>query len=231
VRKSLLASAALFLFPLAAHAADKVAEAPPTGFTWQGPYIGAHAGFGWGTEHDDQSRFFPTGPGPGDRYNLDGFIGGVHAGYNWQLGSLVYGLEADLDASNIKGGTNFDYGGYSGRLSFRNDIQGSARLRVGYALDRTLIYGTGGVAFAHGELTERPDGGGGIYRDDRTHVGWTIGSGVEYAFTDNWIGRLEGRYTSFGNRGYNMSDPGFSNYIYKVKFDQAVVNVGLSYKF
>jgi outer membrane immunogenic protein len=229
VKKFLLASVALLLFPFTAQAAD-IAEQLPPDLTWQGFYLGAHVGHGWGTEMDNQSEFFQDGPQPADEFNIGGFIGGIHAGYNWQMDTLVFGVEGDIDGSNIKGDTDFDYGFYSGNLSFKSDLQGSARLRAGYAMDRALIYATGGVAFARGELTE--DGGpDDHYRDEQTHIGWTLGAGIEYAFTSNWIGRLEGRYTDFGSKAYNMSEPGLSDYIYDVDLTQTVLSVGVSYKF
>src|SRR5690606_33039578 len=113
---------------------------------WTGGYVGLHAGYAWGRENDDQSEFSPPAETVGDRFDVDGFIGGIHAGYNWQPGSFVYGVEGDIDYANIKGGADFDFFGPA-RLSFESDWQGSLRLRAGYAVDTWLFYGTGGVAF------------------------------------------------------------------------------------
>src|SRR5690606_1699612 len=122
------------------------------------------------------------------RFDVDGFIGGLHAGYNWQSGSFVYGVEGDIDYTNVEGGHDFDILGETGHLSLNSDWQGSLRLRAGYAVDTWLFYGTGGVAFGRAEL-EASAPTYDTVSDENTHVGWTLGAGVEKAFTPNWIGR------------------------------------------
>ena len=88
----------------------------------------------------------------------------------------------------------------TGSLALANDWQSSVRLRAGYALDRTLIYATGGIAFADDKetVTLSLD----TYSQTQTLTGWTIGGGVEYALTNGWIGRVEVRYTDFGKTNY-----------------------------
>ncbi|MER2534627.1 MAG: outer membrane protein [Rhizobiaceae bacterium] len=235
---ALLASAALPL--AAAQAADIMEPIVPAGFTWEGAYVGVHAGYGWGRERDNQSDVFFGGGGgiAADKFDVDGFIGGVHAGYNWQRGNFVFGFEGDLDGADIKGSSDYYYpygegDAYYGKLSFKSDLQGSLRLRAGAAMDRALIYATGGVAFARGKVKETVydtwyrDPYVGTWSDTKTHIGWTLGAGVEYAFTDKWIGRLEARYTDFGSKKYDLS----SMESVKVDWKQTAVNVGLSYKF
>ena len=95
---------------------------------------------------------------------------------------------ANDETFNI-GGLNVDVG---------SDYLASLRGRVGYAFDRTLIFATGGIAFtqfsAEADLCN-----GASLNADQSLTGWTVGAGAEYAFTDNWIGRLEYRYYDFGD--------------------------------
>lgn len=229
---------------------DPVAYAP---FDWSGPYLGLHAGYGWGrndTHFSENGPTFPNsengpapapaplpfarsvigGAGASDHYDMDGFVGGFHAGYNYQINQFVIGVEGDIDYTGLKGSGTYSYfgGGWSGKLEQKSKWQGSARLRAGYAIDNILIYGTGGVAFAHGELTNSGNYFGSLYDtdDSNTHVGWTIGAGVEYAFTQNWIGRAEVRYTDFGKETYDVAIPAIDS-----GWDQTTVTLGLSYKF
>ncbi|MCS0493809.1 porin family protein [Ancylobacter sp. MQZ15Z-1] len=94
-------------------------------FTWTGFYIGANAGYGWGT-----ADWSP---------DTDGFIGGIQAGYNWQgAGPLVLGIETDLQYSNVESSV------------FTLDYFGTIRARAGFAMDQFLVYGTGGFAYGSG---------------------------------------------------------------------------------
>jgi outer membrane immunogenic protein len=196
-------------------------------FIWTGGYVGLHAGYAWGRENDNLSEFEPPASElVADEFDVDGFLGGIHAGYNWQSGSFVYGVEGDLDYADIEGGADFDFGGDPGHLSLESDWQASLRLRAGYAVDTWLLYATGGVAFGHAELEGTAPGIS--ESDDNTHVGWTLGAGVEKAFTPNWIGRLEVRYSDFGSEEYDLGVFGDS---VEADWHQTAVTVGVSYKF
>lgn len=228
-------------FVTGAMAADAVVYEEPapvavTFFSWTGGYVGLHAGYAWGRENDNLSDFIleetplpqavDDEPLTADEFDVDGFIGGAHAGYNWQSGNYVFGVEGDIDYADITGGSDFDYvGDGDGRLGFKSDWQGSLRARLGYAMDTWLLYATGGIAFGHAELDASAEGVSAT--DDNTHIGWTVGAGVEKAFTPNWIGRLEVRYTDFGSEGYDLGDFG------EVESDwnQTAVTAGISYKF
>ncbi|SFZ80603.1 outer membrane immunogenic protein [Devosia enhydra] len=244
--KIYLALAALTV-STSAYAADlsmvsPIYPAPVSTFDWTGPYIGLHAGYGWGDETDDQSGLFPSapsfpgfpgGPFPGaDAFDMSGFVGGIHAGYTHQLPSgIVLGFEGDLDYADISGGAQGIYReGFSLRtLGLTSHWQGSLRARTGYAIDNALLYGTAGVAFADGTLTNS-----GFNESDpipsssetRTHVGWTVGLGAEYAFTQNWIGRAEVRYTEFLQQSYPTFDGNVN-----AGWSQTTANVGISYRF
>jgi outer membrane immunogenic protein len=221
-------SAAAILASGSAFAAD-LGHAPPPAplpppvpvFTWAGFYVGAHVGYAWGQENDDLSRYGV----PEDSFNVDGVLGGLHAGYNWQINQVVLGVEGDVDASGVRG-TDLP-ASIVGKVSLANDWQSSVRLRAGYALDRTLIYATGGIVFADDKesvtLIVDPS-------QTQTLTGWTIGGGLEYALTNNWSGRVEVRYTDFGRTNY-LLDPMSTTYSFKAGFHETTALVGISYLF
>ncbi|MCX5512543.1 hypothetical protein C3941_04390 [Kaistia algarum] len=243
MRTLLLATTALTLVFLAksASAADLDVSIPAPApaavpyqvpFDWSGGYAGLHAGWGWGKETDNcsQSENGPCTIGSGlglglgqsaDSFNLNGFVGGAHIGYNYMLQQrFMFGVEGDFDYANLNGSHAFGAVGSLGTLELNTNWEGSVRLRAGYAVDRFMFFATGGVAFADADLAFN-----GV-TDSNIHVGWTAGGGVEYALTPNLLGRFEMRYSDFNSMTYQTPlgpvDAGF---------DQTVATVGLSYKF
>jgi len=213
IRATLLASAILFSGPamaadLAPQPVEPVAAPVYLPFSWTGFYIGAHAGGGFGNASSNLAA-------PLDSFDVNGFVGGVHAGYNYQMNQFVLGLEGDIDATSISGKASDPVLGEN-KLSV--PWQGSVRARFGYAWDRFLLYGTGGAAFADAKVA-----GG----DSKTLAGWTLGAGAEYAFTDSWSGRLEYRYTDFQSATFATPLAG----TFKDRFNESQVLLGISYKF
>jgi outer membrane immunogenic protein len=211
MKKILLASVALFGFAGAASAADLPMRAAPPApiiaaaplFTWTGFYVGVNAGYGWSNDDFDAVDF-------ADDEDDGGFVGGAQVGYNYQIGSFVVGLEGDIQYADFgrSGAFNFvdeDGDVFAGEFD-RSDWFGTVRARAGVAFDRALIYATGGFAFA----------------DDAN--GWTVGGGVEYAFTNNLSLKVEGLYVSLD--ADNEFDFDFDNDV-----DFGVVRAGLNYRF
>lgn len=182
-------------------------------YNWTGFYAGVFGGYGWGTS-DWSSPAVSTDP--------SGALFGATLGYNWQSGSLVYGLEADMGWSMIKG----DVACGIGRCETENKWLGTGRVRLGYALDRFLPYVTGGVAFGNVEATNTATGLSGA---SDTMFGWTAGAGLEYAFMGNWTAKLEYLYVDLGDFscGAACSAVVPSN----VDFSASILKVGLNYKF
>ncbi len=217
--KALLAALAVTTaLGTAAHAADLPARmAPPAPlvavpvFTWTGFYVGVNAGYGWNTNDDDVVI-------NGTTYEADdegGFVGGGQVGYNYQIGSFVVGLETDIQYADI-GGDN-DFGG----ILDDDDSEswfGTVRARAGYAFDRALIYATGGLAY--GEVSN------GFSSSDDVSVGWTIGAGVEYAFTNNLTAKVEGLYVNL-----EQDDDDLPVVAGQDETEFGVIRAGLNYKF
>ncbi|HEV2571834.1 outer membrane protein [Methylocella sp. CPCC 101449] len=218
MRHLLLGSVAAFaLVAGAAQAADLPRRAAPPApiyvapiFTWTGFYVGAQIGGGWGRSEIGAIS-----------YNANGVVGGLHAGYNMQFGSIVAGVEGDIEATSLKGSTAFP----GVLLKTRAPWQGSVRARVGVAFDRALIYATGGVAIAQlkHDIIIPPF----AFGTSTTRAGWTVGAGVEYAINNNWSVRAEYRYTDYGRYNTAFFPLGTAN----TRFKENAVRVGLSYRF
>jgi len=244
---SLLAgTAALALTAAAAQAADLPARSAPVApiaavpvFTWTGFYVGGQVGYQFNDNDNHHGHYDPAlyGYGFGDD-DSDGFVAGAHVGYNFQFGSFVVGAEADIEG--VFGDDDDDFGYYYAALPAYYgyghgdlDWQGSIRARLGFAFDRVLVYGTAGLAFGG------YSGGNGYYGypyyyggHDDTATGWTVGLGVEYAFTSNLTARVEYRYTSLdrGGDNYWYAAPVYFNG-HDNDDDFHTVRVGVSYKF
>jgi len=219
---------------LAADVVQKQEEAPAplpvaSTYDWTGFYAGVQAGYGWQRERQSLYRndglFYNT-----TNVSPDGFVGGAHLGYNWQLDRLIFGTEFDIEGKSVKKTYAILAPFFNTTGKSESDIQGSARLRVGYSFDRLLPYLTAGATVAHfkDSFSTPP-----AFADSpsSTRFGWTVGAGLEYAFTNNWSGRLEYRYTDFGTHTNNLpvflSPPGYSR---DRVFEQSV-RFGVSYRF
>ncbi|WP_158808288.1 outer membrane protein [Beijerinckia sp. L45] len=237
IRKLLLSSVALAALSGTAFAADLPSRrAPPVYapppipvFSWTGFYIGGQVGYGFGR---DNAGIVATGPFSS---SPNGIIGGGHVGYNFSTQSLplfggvfgtggVIGVEGDVDGSDYR--RTVALAGPDAAV-IRNNIQGSIRGRLGFAVDRALFYATGGAAFADFRTNYTTFLGG---NDSLSHtrVGWTVGGGVEYAVTNNWSLRAEYRYSDFGS--FTDLSPAFFSAVRHHETEQRA-QVGFSYKF
>ena len=181
-----------------------------------------------------------------------GLAGGLQLGYNFQTGNLVYGLEADLSwmapgkTSSLTGTVSipdeFYYTNTSVSKSSVNWLS-TMRLRAGYAIDRLLVFGTGGLAFGGTHSSSSSVGTDHDITDtfagskSATRVGWAAGGGAEYAFNDHWVGRIEGIYYDLGKVSYAVSPQDINSEAEGLsptashRFNGTIARVGLSYKF
>ncbi len=194
-KKILLACSMSAMAISAAHAADVESAA---GFDWTGAYIGVHLGYG----EPSFDGVFDTGEGDSeditfaDDIDTDGLLGGIQGGYNYQMGSIVLGIEADLTFTDYSGST-VDV--QNDVVEARVDYLASLRARAGFALDTLLIYATGGLAYADGEFGIT-DSGDPTYVHKIDEVGYVVGGGIEWAATEEVSLRVEGLYYGFGNK-------------------------------
>ena len=228
MKKYLLSSvAALGLVAAgAASAADLPARSGPVMapvyapiFTWTGFYVGANAGYAWGRVDSAQIGIAAPWNKP------DGFVGGAQIGYNYQVGQAVFGVEADFQGADLKASVRDVFGN-----SASNELNwfGTVRGRVGFAIDRFMPYITGGLAYGNVKSKLVVPAAGFAYSDSNTQWGWTLGAGVEYAFTNNWSARLEYLYADLGKERLNTP---FGTTNVKVGTDFHIVRAGLNYRF
>jgi len=173
-------------------------NAPLNSFSWAGPYIGGNLGYEWGSVRNN-----PTKP--------SGFAGGVQAGYNWQRGPWVFGVEGDIEATAAD--DTF------APWKFSNPWFGTLRGRAGYAISNVLFYGTGGLAF--GELTGQTFG----LSESHTTAGWTAGLGAEVGFAPHWSAKIEYLYVDLASSQF-VTVTGASN-----GYRFGTVRAGVNYHF
>lgn len=186
-------------------------------FTWTGFYVGANAGYAWG-------QVDSTGLGVLSFKDPDGFTGGGQVGYNYQMGNVVLGLEADFQGADLKASVFDPING----ITASNEMNwwGTVRARAGYSFDRFLPYVTGG--FAYGNVKNKISTAFGAFSDDNTQYGWTVGGGLEYAFTNNLSAKIEYLYVDLDKESVSVPG-GVFNANVETKF--SVVRAGLNYRF
>lgn len=225
---SLLAGVAALGFASSTFAADLIIETPveevgvvDVGGNWDGGFVGVFVGGGWGAADHE----FGGGDG-NDIDDMTGWLVGVDAGFNFTVGSgLVLGIVGDIAWADINGSLEgpTPVGGYD-EITQSIDWQGSLRARLGFDGGAFLPYVTGGLAFAHGTReTFGPDDG----PFENTHVGWTVGAGVEFAATEELSVNLEYRYSDYGAEVYN--DGGLT--VPEVSLTTHTVTAGLHWNF
>ncbi|QXX76343.1 outer membrane protein [Methylovirgula sp. HY1] len=176
---------------LPAQSAEPFYPGPPL-FTWSGFYAGANAGVNFGRFSENGGPYF--GSAVGGLY-------GLTAGYNYQSGPLVAGVEADLDFGSVNGSSN-PYTNVWGSGNITGD--GSLRGRFGYAFNRALIYVTAGYTGASmkGSVNDLA-GAPSIYASQSAYLnGFVLGTGLEFAITDRISIKGEYLFSDYGSTGY-----------------------------
>ncbi|HWY88948.1 MAG TPA: outer membrane beta-barrel protein, partial [Gemmataceae bacterium] len=235
--------------------AEPAAALPaPAPYNWSGFFVGASApGALWG-----DTNWSSGNTRGGGEAKVAGLLAGGGGGYNYQLGQVVIGGQAEWDWSNARGGNSFscpgDFGGFDfpSRPTFRPVLSLSsfgcearvnsiftATARAGYAFDRLLIYGQGGLAVGDiaaksvttmttlNALTTPPSivSIPTTVSASKTSVGWTIGAGFEYGLTQNISAKAEYLYFDLGSDTYNLGVP------VAINRTGNIGRVGLNYRF
>lgn len=190
----LLAGVATLAVGSTAFAADLIIDEPAAPIIdipssdWTGFYVGVHGGYGAGVM-DLSAPFIDADD---EEQDVDGFFGGIQAGYNWQMDSILFGLQTDISLSGIA--SDEDGGGENDTI----DWLGSTTGRIGFVNDAFVPYLKAGIAYAGGTGDAAGDS------DSQTHLGWTAGAGVEFAVTENISVFGEYDYYSFGEETYEF---------------------------
>jgi outer membrane immunogenic protein len=226
--------------------------------TWTGFYFGANGGYGWDANGDQKISVggnIPFGPGlPFSRSvagtSADGGFGGAQAGYNWQRGPIVFGVETDIQISDIGdevNGTTRLFGPLNLNTTTTTALDwfGTVRGRIGYAWDNTLLYFTGG--FAYGKVEDSLNatlslGGPSLQfahlgKND-IETGYVLGGGLEFKpgpvlgllNGPNWTVKLEYQYINLGSEKVTGSVLGLLPLqSSEIDHEYHTVRVGLNY--
>lgn len=215
-------------------------------YNWTGAYAGAHVGAAWGNASttDDMKDWCSAGDkaciakyiGPFG-YGTGGAFGGGTLGYNYQIGAIVLGAEADLGYMDLSGSmeTPSSQSGNHQNLSTDGGLYGDITGRVGLSFGKFLVYGKGGFAFYDGGSSQATTAKGYETNSTSTYTGWTAGGGVEYAWTQNISLKLEYQHFDFGTEDGNqtsISDPPVGHvYGNHTSLDADSIKVGVAYHF
>ena len=203
-------SATAFAADLPSRKEAPVYIAPAPVFSWTGFYVGAEFGGQWGKNSTSLVNNFTgntlltTGS-----YNTSGVVGGGLIGYNYQINQFVLGIEGDLTGSSNQGRfSTVNALGFAASQNSQYGFGAGVRGRLGWALDHTLIYATGGWAYETIDQTyANPFVNNFVQQRISTdRSGYTVGGGVEYAFNYNWSARLEYRWTDYGKYVSNFGN-------------------------
>jgi outer membrane immunogenic protein len=209
--------------------------APAPVFNWTGIYIGADIGGSWGN-----GNLWVPGAFGNFSHNASSssVIGGGFAGYNYQINNFVLGLQGGIDGvanGNYRYTSPFGYYPNVYQSSFNQAWIASVDGRLGYTApswDRFLIYVIGGAAWSQQSSSlANLDLGYYVASGSKTRAGYDIGGGLEYAFTNNWTGRIEYRYYNFGSNNTLWSDGVLNGTFYRTTLTDNVVRFGLAYKY
>jgi len=253
-------------------AAEMAVKAPPplpaAAYDWTGLYIGAHVGGGWqNVSFSDPGALsilnnccvfasFNNGPGSASSATTGAFLGGVQAGWMYQINRLVVGADFDFSGTRMRGSGSDNFSGFasfgpagivSESYSIKTDWTATATATLGVARDRWLIYGKAGAAFADESYNYGIASPSFVFTSsgaDRQFVpGWTTGIGVKWGISDNWFVNAEYDFLDFGTRAAHVSGTlsatpaGFAPFSptasFEPLFNQTIseVKVGLNYKF
>jgi outer membrane immunogenic protein len=202
--------------------------------TWTGFYGGLNVGGAFGSS---RNAFTIGGFGlPSFNTSLSGVVGGAEAGYNWQTGPWVLGLEASFEGSGLSGARTAPClpplcGALSASYAQRLSWFGTLRPKIGYALGNWLFYATGGGVLGQVATNATAASGSFIAADNRsgTRDGWTLGGGVEVGFAPGWSAKIEYLYLDLGSRTTTyLLNPPISNASH---FSANVVTAGVNYHF
>lgn len=224
----------------------QVTSAPACDYNWTGLYGGVNAGAAWGDAHLDTTVVGGFGAvnqvlvSDLDTLDLspDGFTVGGQVGFNYQFGHLVLGAEVDFEYFGLEDSKTEDAvfvggGNFTVRNSLETDWLFTARPRIGFAICRFMLYGTGGLAFSNVEyrssLTDPVFGTSQQSSFSDGKAGWTGGGGLEFAFSKKWSIKAEYLYADFGQ--VNMRSVGGNGAVFHQHSDLTTNTVHAGFNF
>jgi outer membrane immunogenic protein len=180
----------------------------PAAYNWSGCYLGTNAGLGAG--HTQWTDPQPDGNIDGNaglnrtaNTDLSGALAGAQLGCDIQFSGFVAGVQGMFDVSDITG-TNADQFNPTWSLRDRLNWYSTVTGRAGWAVNNVLLYGKAGVVFANNTYTAINNSAI-LGHPAPTQTGWTVGAGLEWAFSPNWSVFIEAAYYGFGATSQNFT--------------------------
>lgn len=235
--------------------AMEITPAPPSNaantsapFDWSGLYVGLRLGYGWQNGHFTDNEYnvvLPDLPPYEFDVPVNGASYAIETGYNWQAENLVYGLVGELGHMDLAGSafpTLIDLYGdpYDAAGTFDGGWYASLAARLGYALDRTLVYAKAGGLYSGARVgfldtcTTGTCGGGTIDGSREIGLGIVLGAGAEQAITDNLALTVEYNFNLFGSTpivGTGGGSQAGNNFTIGSNITNHQVKLGLNYRF
>jgi outer membrane immunogenic protein len=198
------------------------AVAPVAMYDWSGTYLGGVIGGAWGTNDVSETGLGIVGTLLGvpavQTVNTSGFIGGVEGGSRYQFGKLVVGWEGDITFGKINGTSTTSFVGPLGALGIppisrslavNTNWTATTTSTLGIAHNNWLLYGKAGVAWENVSYTDNWAIAGIPLFSGTTvnfwQAGWTVGTGIEWAFYNNWSLKAEYDYLDFGTKNVQVN--------------------------
>lgn len=224
--KIIAAAIGLLSLTKLAWSADLALPPPaPAPYSWTGLYIGLNAGYSSTKVATTVSGGGMDGSGSVD---VAGGIGGAQIGANYQIGAIVWGVEADFDGTMAtKSSATITAAGGTTTGTAQIPWVGTLRGRIGYAFDRYLLYATAGGAAT--QLVSTVNVGAiGSANTTNTHGAWTVGAGLEAAITNDLSARVEYLYVDTGN--IDVAQVGAPVVTVTGRMQDSLVRAGLNYR-
>jgi len=238
MRKIILAASSLLLAApaLAADLSLAPIAAPPLA-PWTGFYVGANAGGGIGNAVSDFTVAGATFASVDN--SLTGAVAGGQAGYNWQTGPMVFGLETDIQFSSASGTLSAPCAaglcGLALTANYSQEVSwfGTVRGRVGYASAGWLLYATGGYAYGQLKTDANASAAGTTATFSATDFidGWTAGAGVEVQFAQRWSLKGEYLYADLGRANHTFVFTGVPPLNDSAHVTLNIVRAGVNFRF
>jgi outer membrane immunogenic protein len=226
--KKVLGSMAVLGF--CAISAQATAQAQGANYNWSGVNVGGYLGGAW-----NKSKIIDNGYATNGGETVDqsqGVFGGASLGYNFQVGQLVYGLEADIGYLGPKHSTALTGTTSGSAVGLRSGTYGDITGKLGVAFGPALLYGKGGVAFfGGGDNFSTVSGSYSSTSHTGMATGWTAGAGLEYAWSRNWSTKIEYQHFDFGKKDFTVFNAANVGSTFNQAVTSDTVKVGLNYRF
>lgn len=245
---TLAGSTGAFAADLPARTYTKAPAMAVSAYNWTGFYVGIHGGADW--FHKDwylpvsaiNCGGFPLcTPSNEGGHSASSWLVGGQAGYNYQIGQWVLGVEGQASWTDLKGSNGSPAAPDNITHNSKTSAVGTLAGRVGYTFDRFMIFGKAGGAWAHDKFWETwgiaaPPGivpGTTLQTAESDRFGWMLGVGAEYALAANWSVKVEYDYMDFGSHRETLQPVGAAATAVQYDIRQRIelVKVGINYRF